>query len=164
MGRALTGNMPVDASQEDFNVFTTGLSKFVRRTSSSSRNNGHHLLHDHSDVYYMNTTNFNNHNPNPNSNPNNLSPPPPSGSDSDLLAPGTRLLRSGTSSGLLTVPDWKDGKGIGGGWDCLVNGDTSFLSAGAERGWLVSSFFFFFFFLLLLLLLLGLTWLLSFHI
>lgn len=33
------------------------------------------------------------------------------------------------------VPDWRNGKGVGGGWDCIANADTSFLSKGAERGW-----------------------------
>jgi transcription factor C subunit 7 len=31
--------------------------------------------------------------------------------------------------------DWKDGKGIGGGWEMTVSGDCSFLSGGEERGW-----------------------------
>ncbi|KAF8863836.1 phosphoglycerate mutase-like protein [Acephala macrosclerotiorum] len=31
--------------------------------------------------------------------------------------------------------DWRNGKGVGGGWDCTGNGDCSFLSGGAERGW-----------------------------
>lgn len=31
--------------------------------------------------------------------------------------------------------DWKNGKGVGGGWTCEVNGDCSFLSGGEERGW-----------------------------
>lgn len=30
---------------------------------------------------------------------------------------------------------WKDGNGVGGGWDITVNGDCSFLSEGEERGW-----------------------------
>ncbi|KAK7525865.1 histidine phosphatase superfamily [Phyllosticta citriasiana] len=30
---------------------------------------------------------------------------------------------------------WRDGRGVGGGWDCTVNGDCSFLSGGEERGW-----------------------------
>ena len=33
------------------------------------------------------------------------------------------------------VLDWKDGKGVGGGWDCMVNSDCSFLRDGEERGW-----------------------------
>jgi len=33
------------------------------------------------------------------------------------------------------IPDWKDGKGVGGGWDCVLNGDCSFLRGGEERGW-----------------------------
>lgn len=30
---------------------------------------------------------------------------------------------------------WKNGRGVAGGWDCEVNGDCSFLSGGEERGW-----------------------------
>ncbi|KAJ9629535.1 C6 zinc cluster transcription factor-like protein [Taxawa tesnikishii (nom. ined.)] len=35
------------------------------------------------------------------------------------------------------IPDvgWKDGRGVKGGWDCVVNGDCSFLEKGEERGW-----------------------------
>ncbi|KAE8149432.1 histidine phosphatase superfamily [Aspergillus avenaceus] len=45
------------------------------------------------------------------------------------LASGTKIVRNGT-----VVPEWQGG-GVGGGWDCAVNGDCSFLSCGAERGW-----------------------------
>jgi transcription factor C subunit 7 len=30
--------------------------------------------------------------------------------------------------------EWR-GKGVAGGWECVLNGDCSFLSGGAERGW-----------------------------
>ena len=30
---------------------------------------------------------------------------------------------------------WANGNGIGGGWDCVVNADCSFLAQGPERGW-----------------------------
>lgn len=44
------------------------------------------------------------------------------------------------------VPSWKEGDdipriawkgavGVGGGWNCEINGDCSFLSGGEERGW-----------------------------
>lgn len=106
MGRALTGNMPEDSSEEDFNVFTAGLSTFVRRTKRSFSSLP--------------------------------SSPDKEGNLEKTLAEGTRLLRSRPGdSGILTVPDWKNGKGVGGGWNCLANGDCSFLSTGAERGWLV---------------------------
>jgi transcription factor C subunit 7 len=36
------------------------------------------------------------------------------------------------------VPDWRRGKGVRGGWDCVANGECGFLSGGAERGWYVS--------------------------
>lgn len=49
--------------------------------------------------------------------------------DKSLLADGTELVRA------QGVPCWEGGRGVGGGWDCVSNGDCSFLSGGAERGW-----------------------------
>lgn len=48
--------------------------------------------------------------------------------DRSLLADGTQFVRT------RGVPGW-EGRGVGGGWDCVSNGDCSFLSGGAERGW-----------------------------
>lgn len=31
--------------------------------------------------------------------------------------------------------DWRGGKGVARGWDCVVNGDCSHLDGGEERGW-----------------------------
>ncbi|CAG8005457.1 unnamed protein product [Penicillium salamii] len=90
MGRVLTGRMPDDSSEEDFNVFTAGLSTFKRRGAAAGYQEG---------------------------------------SQEASLAEGTRLVRS-----LGSVPRWR-GRGVGGGWDCVGNGDCSFLSGGAERGW-----------------------------
>ncbi|KAK2792624.1 hypothetical protein FQN52_003129 [Onygenales sp. PD_12] len=33
------------------------------------------------------------------------------------------------------VPRWKGGVGVGGGWECVGNGECGFLSGGEERGW-----------------------------
>ncbi|KAK0618702.1 Transcription factor tau 55 kDa subunit [Lasiodiplodia hormozganensis] len=30
---------------------------------------------------------------------------------------------------------WREGRGVAGGWDCVINGDCSFLTNGEERGW-----------------------------
>lgn len=35
---------------------------------------------------------------------------------------------------------WRGGNGVGGGWDCVVNGECKYLSNGAERGWYVLRF------------------------
>jgi len=110
MGRVLTGHMPDDSGEEDFKVYTAGLSTFVRRRRSGSGPGSRS-----------------------GSSTTCISDRSPTAADSGrlgLLAPGTKVLRPGT-----TVPDWKGGKGVGGGWDCVVNGDCSFLSGGAERGW-----------------------------
>ncbi|KAL3481980.1 histidine phosphatase superfamily [Aspergillus californicus] len=92
IGRVLTGRMPEDSSEEDFLVYTAGLSTFQRRGGPV---------------------------------------PPRKGQGFDVLAPGTRITEpKGT-----VVPEWEGGKGVGGGWDCVMNGDCSFLRDGAERGW-----------------------------
>ncbi|KAJ5131349.1 uncharacterized protein N7515_007388 [Penicillium bovifimosum] len=99
MGRALTGCMPDDSSEEDFNVFTAGLSTFKRRgmlSSSVGREGG-----DGKD----------------------------GSGDESPLAEGTTFMRVSASA-----PAWR-GAGVGGGWDCVANGDCGFLSGGAERGW-----------------------------
>lgn len=30
---------------------------------------------------------------------------------------------------------WRNGEGVAGGWDCVLNGDCSFLEGGEERTW-----------------------------
>jgi transcription factor C subunit 7 len=115
MGRALTGNMPEDPNEEDFNVFTTGLSTFVRRSVPSPETT----------MTTTTTTTIRRTVPEGDSN------------DEDLLAPGTKIS---DSSHIRSVPDWMNGKGVGGGWDCVSNGDCSFLSGGEERGWYVIVF------------------------
>lgn len=104
MGRALTGNMPEDPNEEDFNVFTSCLSTFVRRQQS----------------------------------PSDISQQDSSMQQNERLAPGTKITRPEVK-----VPDWRGGQGVGGGWDCVSNGDCSFLSNGAERGWSVYPPFYF---------------------
>ncbi|KAF7716112.1 Uncharacterized protein PECH_006525 [Penicillium ucsense] len=89
MGRVLTGNMPEDSSEEDFFVFTAGMSTFKRR-----------VIRDRDQSRPL-----------------------------SLLADGTRFVRCEG------VPAWEDGRGVGGGWTCVKNGDCTFLSDGAERGW-----------------------------
>jgi transcription factor C subunit 7 len=89
MGRVLTGRMPEDSSEEDFYVFTAGMSTFKRR---ETREKDESLLRG-------------------------------------LLAEGTKFVRA------RGVPAWEGGRGVGGGWDCVKNGDCTFLSDGAERGW-----------------------------
>ena len=91
--------MPDDSSEEDFNVFTAGLSTFKRRGTSSTA----------STIQSGDQEECSSQKP---------------------LAEGTTFIRASGSP-----PQWKNGRGVGGGWDCLANGDCSFLSGGAERGW-----------------------------
>lgn len=34
--------------------------------------------------------------------------------------------------------EWRDGRGVAGGWDCVTNGDCTHLDGGEERGWSVT--------------------------
>jgi transcription factor C subunit 7 len=86
MGRILTGKMPDDPCQEDFQCFTCALSVFKRRgpgTNNSER-----------------TQRWDSSKPNE-----------------------------------IPIVEWRGGQGLLGGWDCTANGDCTFLSGGAERGW-----------------------------
>ncbi|KAM5501165.1 hypothetical protein McanMca71_005279 [Microsporum canis] len=56
--------------------------------------------------------------------------------DSPALSQRNNIHGGGklTASGK-TIPLWRGGSGVGGGWDCVVNGACGYLSNGAERGW-----------------------------
>jgi len=113
MGRALTGQMPEDPGEEDFKVFTTGLSTFVRKRPTVVRSRSDSGAKDGNLVTGERT---------------NLEQ---AGEDViGRLAPGTEV-----GGPHVKVPDWTEGKGVGGGWDCISNSDCSFLSGGEERGW-----------------------------
>lgn len=84
VGRALTGRMPKDVSEDDFKTFTCGISKFVRREVSHGKQN-----------------------------------------KAEAWRPGQEIPKI----------DWKNGKGVAGGWNCVVNSDCSHLDGGEERGW-----------------------------
>lgn len=87
VGRSLTGRMPEDVSENDFNNFTCGLSKFVRRRNGT--------------------------------------------------VPQEVKQWEGVGKPIPEV-GWRNGNGVAGGWNCVLNGDCSFLSGGEERGWIFS--------------------------
>ncbi|RAL16859.1 phosphoglycerate mutase family protein [Aspergillus homomorphus CBS 101889] len=121
MGRALTGLMPEDSSQEDFFVFTAGLSTFRRRRWRQQRGNGQDGAGCGVDSVGRDLR-------------RGSSGAGVSGGEDKqewVLAPGTTILRAG----ITVQTDWRGGKGVAGGWDCVRNGDCGFLSQGAERGW-----------------------------
>jgi transcription factor C subunit 7 len=109
LGRVLTGNMPENVEAEDFRAFTCGLSVFRRHLAARSEGEAARKA------------------------------PPMSAPGDRTPTPQTTARPYDYSKNLadpsLAEVDWKDGKGVGGGWLCEVNGDCSFLSAGEERGW-----------------------------
>lgn len=162
LGRVLTGTMPNRVEAEDFAAFTCGLSVYRRRslgkktpeercrsvdeetlvvdrqtksgervselrlggevetwdTQSTRRQGGasHSFLSPDATA-----TSLNDHNK-------------PILSDS----PPASVKQEGQSrSQSHPVVAWRNGRGVGGGWDVELNGDCSFLSGGEERGWYV---------------------------
>ncbi|POS70452.1 phosphoglycerate mutase [Diaporthe helianthi] len=109
LGRVLTGNMPENVEAEDFRAFTCGLSVFRRRLAARCDRD--------------------------------TAGESPAASALGVCAPTPQFPASPDKYGKnLADPSsaqvgWKDGRGVGGGWHCEVNGDCSFLSAGEERGW-----------------------------
>lgn len=117
MGRALTGNMPEDVNTDDFHVYTAGLSTFVRRRRGQGKSGSSSAAADITQTQYSSS-------PISTTTTANIE---------GLLAAGTQLIPESE----VRVPAWKEGKGVGGGWDCVRNCDCSFLSGGEERGWYV---------------------------
>lgn len=109
LGRVLTGNMPEDISTEDFKAFTCGLSLYRRRGTERG----------------------------------NASPPPRRSVDATEIVWGagtaeagpTRAAPARNADPQARCPEWRGGKGVSGGWECVLNSDCSHLSAGEERGW-----------------------------
>ena len=95
IGRALTGQVPTDLSVDDFQTYTCGVSKFIRRSEKSKFGLG---------------------------------------SEADTSEP---VKKWWPGAGIPKF-DWRSGKGVGGGWDCVVNSTCAHLSGGEERGWYVN--------------------------
>ncbi|KAK4989881.1 C6 zinc cluster transcription factor-like protein [Elasticomyces elasticus] len=89
IGRVLTGRMPGNPEEDDFQCFTCSLSKFTRRSIVKGIEN---------------------------------------------KSPDVEVWNTAAPESIPHV-HWRGGKGVQGGWDCEINGDTSFLKNGAERGW-----------------------------
>lgn len=85
IGRALTGRMPEDISEEDFRPFTCGVSTFARKEKENRK----------------------------------------AVKVEDWEGPEAAIPKV----------EWREGNGVGGGWELKVSGDCSFLSEGEERGW-----------------------------
>ncbi|KAK4147022.1 histidine phosphatase superfamily [Dichotomopilus funicola] len=59
------------------------------------------------------------------------------GQRSDVVASGRPTAVSKTNHGSkdANVNNWRGGRGVSGGWICLLNSDCKHLSLGEERGW-----------------------------
>lgn len=115
LGRVLTGNMPDNVEAEDFCAFTCGLSVYKRRNDIQVT--GNNQIGQGVAV--------------PSRGPlEHIKPTSPPGKASH-----NRYSHGPAESFPPRSVDWKDGKGVGGGWVCEANSDCSFLSGGEERGW-----------------------------
>jgi len=127
LGRVLTGYMPDNIETEDFRVFTCGLSVFKRRKGSDnslcevkSAGSGDDRLQHRRSCNEQGEE--------------GIQVKPQGGRAGDSTVPGKGTTASNSESTLRKV-DWRNGQGVRGGWNCLTNGDCSFLSGGEERGW-----------------------------
>ncbi len=130
LGRVLTGHVPADPEEQDFKPFTAGLSTFVRRRKE--------------DI-------------------SGIVGPGGGGRDIEDVVSGSGDKEQGRQGHVVdntglsvekeeehdTAPlpmkiDWRHGKGVQNGWDCVDNGNCSFLKGGEERGWYVLFFIFLF--------------------
>jgi transcription factor C subunit 7 len=88
IGRALTGKMPEDYTEEDFACYTASMSRYQRRK--------------------------------------------PFRSSRDVKGVSMWDWRR---QGEVPEVSWRGGRGVMGGWDCILNADCSYLLGGEERGW-----------------------------
>lgn len=49
--------------------------------------------------------------------------------------PDLKTEQEGVSATGIAPVDWKNGKGVAGGWTCVMNGNCDHLIGGAERAW-----------------------------
>lgn len=111
LGRVLTGNMPENIEAEDFRVFTCSLSAFRRRAAAPCDIAGEAAATSAPRTLGGVRT------------PTSQTTASPDDCSKNTADPSSAEV------------DWKNGRGVGGGWLCEVNGDCSFLSGGEERGW-----------------------------
>ncbi|OAA58576.1 phosphoglycerate mutase family protein [Niveomyces insectorum RCEF 264] len=125
LGRVLTGQLPDDVATEDFGAFTCGLSVYRRRRpqgqqqqqrpAPKGRDSPHSQRQHEQDEQHGQQQQQRQ----PAQDPHIPVRVPPWDDQFHTLASQT----------------WTGGRGIGGGWDCTVNCDCSFLSGREERGW-----------------------------
>ncbi|KAL1894152.1 C6 zinc cluster transcription factor-like protein [Sporothrix stenoceras] len=129
LGRVLTGVLPDDVETEDFGAFTCGLSVFRRRLSQQQLPGQQHRQHawQHRQQFQQHPQ----HGQHPqHRNVSSLQSPSPSSSSlHGHVPPWDDQFHT------LAGEAWIGGRGVLGGWDCVVNCDCSFLSEGEERGW-----------------------------
>ena len=112
IGRVLTGSMPSNVVEPDFRPFTASLSVFVRRRREQD------LGGEAGDADEVD-------------NQDDIAGGGGEDEDGDVNEVD---IQDVTTDGRGVV-EWRNGKGIGGGWDCVRNGDCSFLKGGEESGW-----------------------------
>ncbi|KAK0646568.1 histidine phosphatase superfamily [Cercophora newfieldiana] len=105
LGRVLTGNMPESIETEDFKAFTCGLSLYRRRQGGLAS-----YTKDQGAAAVEKV-------------------------DSRGGTVGSAVNGAASADTNIRCAEWRGGRGVSGGWDCLLNSDCSFLSAGEERGW-----------------------------
>jgi len=137
-GRVLTGSMPEDVGEDDFRAFTCGLSVY-RRTARADEARGE-SSHGSSS---SSSSSGGGESPSvrladlPSSSAGDHRPQvAPRSAEARPVLDSPRPTDRRLASSRGQVPEWRGGRGVGGGpWVCEVNSDCSFLTGGEERGW-----------------------------
>ena len=126
LGRVLTGNMPDNVETEDFRAFTCGLTVYQRRSPGGEflgQKECKKVAMGVSPAHAVETQTATVHR----RDAGNWSSP-------SFGKPADRISANGDLTSGQSV-SWRHGQGVGGGWNCAVNSDCSFLRGGEERGW-----------------------------
>jgi len=109
LGRVLTGSMPQNIETQDFKAYTCGLSLYRRRddgrSTESKVQTGTVVAKADGGV---------------------------DATDSNAALSAADVHNARTN---IRCAEWRGGRGVSGGWNCLLDSDCSFLSSGEERGW-----------------------------
>lgn len=138
LGRVLTGQVPNDVETEDFGAFTCGLSVFKRRSPGSFSQQqlpGQQHRQSQAQTQAQAPGQHPQHR-----NVSSLQTGSPTASASPSPTASPRHVPWDDQFHTLAGEAWIGGRGVAGGWDCVVNCDCSFLSRGEERGWWVVPF------------------------
>ncbi|KAK0630586.1 histidine phosphatase superfamily [Bombardia bombarda] len=142
LGRVLTGNMPVNIEAEDFRAFTCGLTVYQRRKAAtgadtSARSTGRDAAAASTEAPLSAKAAVDNGK----RETSHSAVVVAAAEVTDVAGKETIATTDAHNADRQIKNDpprklvWRAGRGVSGGWDCLLDSDCAHLSGGEERGW-----------------------------